>query len=175
MFGKKNDLEEKRELSVLSSHLESKHVVRIPYRIVREKNGKLITIRTGRIPRHKKWILWPREKVMFYNSLSAMDYTRSQKKDETQELILNFAYAEPYDPTDKTIKYSPEVEHALINQSLDDYSEVVSLTGFEITMRHIIIMLVVFAFTFPVGISLNPWFHIVSNVNIHWLPFSPFH
>ena len=84
------------------------------------------------------------------------------------------AYAEPFND-DNRIVWSPVVEKGLINQSFDDYSDVVAITGFELTPRHIAIMIVVAALFVPFGLSMNSFFHLVSNVNVHWLPSNPFH
>lgn len=164
-----------RQLSVLSQNLEKRHVRRIPYEVVKEKNGKLVTIKKGSVLKSARWIIWPKEKKAWYNSLSQMDLTSPELKNNTEKLIFNMAYAEPYDPKDGKIKCSSEVERELINASFDDYSDIVAITGFELTMKHIIIMLAIAGIMLPIGLSLHSWFGIGPSTVIHWLPSSPFH
>lgn len=178
MFGKKKDAPIIVQSPLIESVIDD-HPRMIRYEITKQKikmSGNVqeyhrVVIKRGKIDRSKEWIVWPKKKVLFHNSLSEMSYELKRK---TEKLVFDMAYAEPFND-DNRIVWSPVVEKGLINQSFDDYSDVVAITGFELTPRHIAIMIVVAALFVPFGLSMNSFFHLVSNVNVHWLPSNPFH
>ncbi len=178
MFGKKKDAPIIVQSALIESVIDD-HPRMIRYEITKQKvkrSGNVeeyhrVVIKKGRINRSKEWIVWPKHKVIFHNSLSEMSYEAKRK---AEKLVFDMAYAEPFNESNQII-WSPVVEKGLINQSFDDYSDVVAITGFELTRRHIAIMIVVAALFVPFGLSMNSFFHLVPNVNIHWLPSNPFH
>ena len=157
------------EVTDLIKSVELKHPSQIPFEITKVKNNKRVVIKKGTIPKYKKWIYWPKMQTYYWNNLSELNYDPEREK---EKLIFDVDYSEPFNERGEIVK-NQVVERALINQSMDDYSEVVALTGFEITKRHIVIMIIVALLFLPFGLSLNDFFHLVPNLNVHWLPSIP--
>lgn len=154
-----------------------KHTNSIPYEITKLKDPssdakKRIVIRKGRIPKSARWIYWQKMKALYWNNLSELDELTTPKGKPDMKLVFDVDYCEPLNENMKAVR-SEVVEKALINQSMDDFSEVVALTGFEITSKQIAIMVVVALLFLPFGLSLNSFFHIFGNTSIHWLPSIP--
>lgn len=160
----------------------------IPYEITKLKDPtqdakKRIVIKKGRIPKSARWIYWQKMKAMYWNNLSELDEIDTVKssgflnkkqsvRKTDRKLIFDLDFCEPLDENMKPQR-SQVVEKALINQSMDDFAEVVALTGFEITSKQIAVMIVVALLFLPFGLSLNSFFHIFGNTSIHWLPSIP--
>lgn len=149
-----------------------KHAAQIPFEITKIKNNQRVVIKRGKIGKDKRWIYWPKVKGYYWNNLSELDEIQTRKNRTDMKLIFDVDYCEPFD-SNFQIKRSPEVERCLINQSMDDFSDVVALKGFELTTKHIMIMLLVAFLFLPFGLSLNAMFHIVPDMQVHWLPSLP--
>ncbi len=152
---------------------------RVRYQILRKKKEKRVVIARGRFTLGDLWVFHkfrkekePRAHYIDLKNLAWVPYkTRGGKTYYRQELLIDAFLCESLTAKGDEPEFSQDVEDMIVDSKIIQKKNVAKgPQPFAITRSVAIAMILASIFLLFFGLSLNAIFHLVPNVEVHWMP-----